>query len=188
MEETEEERAARLEALAIAAKEAAIRREEAARERLIERQQHEQVSIDFAAFEPHSTAHEYQKRFTPLDQRAGLFKGRLYYTKWGAMQALTRLNAPKVRTEWRQRMRNAKLVELQAEAERMQARHAHATHIRNIALQVTTPLLAPLPMLISYIMSLACKVSILCSMGLTHEERACCLAYCLGARRGATGG
>ena len=45
-DETEEERASRLEALAIAAKEAAIRREEAARQKLIARQQHEQVHTD----------------------------------------------------------------------------------------------------------------------------------------------
>ena len=42
-QETEEERAIRLEALAIAAKEAAVRREEAARQRLLDRHKHEQV-------------------------------------------------------------------------------------------------------------------------------------------------
>lgn len=42
-EETEEERSARLEALAVVAKEAAIRREEAARQRFQERLEHEQV-------------------------------------------------------------------------------------------------------------------------------------------------
>ena len=80
--------------------------------------------------------------------------------RWGAMQALIRLNAPKVHTEWRQRMRNAKLAELQAEAERMQARHAHAMHIRNVALQVIHPLLVPQSLLLSYRMSKACKYGI----------------------------
>ena len=42
--ESEEERAARLEALAVAAKEAAVRREEAARQKQLDRQKHEQVS------------------------------------------------------------------------------------------------------------------------------------------------
>ena len=85
---------------------------------------------------------------------------------WGAMQALTRLNAPKVHTEWRQRMRNAKLAELQAEAERMQARHAHAMHIRNVALQVAKLLLVPQSMLLLYMMSKACKYGIQRTLGL----------------------
>ena len=93
------------------------------------------------------------------------------------IQALTRLNAPKVHTEWRQRMRNAKLAELQAEAERMQARHAHAMHIRNVALQVTTPLLASQSTLLSYAMSKACICSIQCSLGLcARREHAALLA------------
>jgi len=44
-QETEEERAVRLEALAIAAKEAAVRREEAVRQKLLDRQKHEQVRM-----------------------------------------------------------------------------------------------------------------------------------------------
>ncbi len=54
----------------------------------------------------------------------------------GHVQALTRLNAPKVHTEWRQRMRGAKLVELRAEAERMQDAHTRAMHAWNHSLQV----------------------------------------------------
>lgn len=53
------------------------------------------------------------------------------------MQALTKLNAPKVHAEWRQRMRDAKLAELKGEALRMQEQHTHAMHVRNLALQVS---------------------------------------------------
>ena len=60
MQETEEERAARLEARATAEKEAAIMREEAARQKLLERQKHEQVRLSTShvegAFCPGQTA------------------------------------------------------------------------------------------------------------------------------------
>jgi hypothetical protein len=52
------------------------------------------------------------------------------------LQALTRLNAPKVLTEWRQRMRNAKLEELTSEASRLRDAHTRAMQGRNHALQV----------------------------------------------------
>ena len=100
------------------------------------------------------------------------------------MQALTRLNAPKVHTEWRQRMRNAKLAELQAEAERMQARHAHAMHVRNVALQVTMPLLSPLSIPLQYMRHADVTSS---AAWVLRRERACWLACRAGARRGATG-
>ena len=51
-QETEEERAVRLEALAIAAKEAAVRREEAARQKLLDRQKHEQVRMPIHCMVP----------------------------------------------------------------------------------------------------------------------------------------
>ena len=51
-QETEEERAVRLEALAIAAKEAAVRREEAARQKLYDRQKHEQVRMPIHCMVP----------------------------------------------------------------------------------------------------------------------------------------
>ena len=104
----------------------------------------------------------------PLVICADMLTSTFFDSAWGAMQALTRLNAPKVHTEWRQRMRNAKLAELQAEAERMQARHAHAMHIRNVALQVSNPLLVPPSMLLSYTMSKACTYGIQCILGLSQ--------------------
>ena len=65
-----------------------------------------------------------------------LFLTDLRTSTGGHVQALTRLNAPKVHIEWRQRMRGAKLVELRAEAERMQDAHTRTMHAQNHALQV----------------------------------------------------
>lgn len=119
-------------------------------------------SILTACSEPFRTRHDYHKCMAASHRLAYVqtcSSAHSPFLSGGAMQALTRLNAPKVHTEWRQRMRNAKLMELQAEAERMQARHAHAMHIRNLALQVTKFLLVQYSILLPYMMFMARKLA-----------------------------
>lgn len=54
----------------------------------------------------------------------------------GIAQDLGRLNAPKVHSEWRTRLRAAKLEELKAEVRRMIDDHEHAVGLRDGMIQV----------------------------------------------------